>query len=176
MMMSYLFALGFGPTIPQKLVASARDQLTWGTRYDARYVKLKYPGGDVAKDRGVCTDVVIRAYRSVGIDLQKLIFEHKRANPGRYPKSRIDANIDHRRMRNQMVFFRAKGQTLSNQGEWKPGDVVCWVLDSGLDHTGLVTDQRGQSGNYTVIHNMSTTLEEDCLTTWKIIGHFRYPK
>ena len=89
-----------------KLVASARDQLTWGTRYDSRYVTLKYPGGDVAKDRGVCTDVIIRAYRSVGRDLQKLIHDDKRKDPSAYPSGKLDSNIDHRRVPNMATFLR----------------------------------------------------------------------
>jgi uncharacterized protein len=164
-----------GATIPQKLVASARDQLTWGTHYDAQYVQISYPNGDVKRDRGVCTDVVIRAFRAAGFDLQKLIHEHKKANRRLYPALPLDANIDHRRMRCQMAFFKAKGKSLPLAKDWQPGDVVCWKLDGGLDHTGLVTDKRGVSGNYSVIHNLSTPQEEDCLTKWKLVGHYRYP-
>ena len=157
-----------------KLVASARDQLTWGTRYDARYTKLKYPGGDVAKTRGVCTDVIIRAYRSVGLDLQKLIFEDKKRSPSAYPAAKLDPNIDHRRVPNMVTFLRRKGTSLPISRDWQAGDAVWWKLDSGLNHIGLVTDRRGPSGDLMVIHNLSTPKEEDCLKTWKIYGHYRW--
>ena len=157
-----------------KLVASARDQLTWGTRYDARYIELKYPGGDVAKSRGVCTDVIIRAYRSVGLDLQKLIFEDKKRSPSAYPAAKLDPNIDHRRVPNMVTFLRRKGTSLPISRDWHAGDIVWWKLDSGLNHVGLVTDRRGPSGDHMVIHNISTPKEEDYLRRWKISGHFRW--
>lgn len=161
-------------THPAKLVASARDQLTWGTHYDARYVPLKYPGGDVARDRGVCTDVIIRAYRADGIDLQKLIIEDKRRAPSAYPAGKVDPNIDHRRVPNMVAFFKRQGAALPTDRDWKPGDVVWWKLDSGLNHVGLVTDRRGSSGEFMVIHNLSSPKEEDCLRMWKILGHYRW--
>ncbi|MBI1333348.1 MAG: DUF1287 domain-containing protein [Armatimonadetes bacterium] len=163
-------------TIPQKLIASARNQLTWGTTYDPSYVSMKYPGGDVDRTKGVCTDVIIRSYRSVHIDLQKLIIEHKRTHMSLYPKGKLDPNIDHRRVKNMAVFFRAKNANLPTNKDWRPGDIVYWILDSGLDHIGLVTDKRGPSGKYMVVHNMSTPLEEDVLGKWRVIGHYRYPK
>jgi uncharacterized protein len=175
-MFAFLTSILLVPTTAQVLVKSARDQLTWGTVYDARYVKIAYPNGDVERARGVCTDVIVRAYRSAGYDLQKLIHEHKRKNSGLYPKQPLDTNIDHRRMRNQMAYFKAKGLSVSLDKDWRPGDVVCWVLNSGRDHTGLVTDKRGPSGNLMVIHNLSTPQEEDCLTAWRVIGHYRFPK
>ncbi|MEI7575264.1 MAG: DUF1287 domain-containing protein [Armatimonadota bacterium] len=157
-----------------KLVASARDQLTWGTVYDARYMPLNYPGGDVARDRGVCTDVVIRAYRTVGLDLQKLIHEDKQKAPSGYPSGRLDPNIDHRRVPNMVAFFRRKGASLPVGKDWRTGDVVWWKLESGLNHVGLVTDRRGSSGNLMVIHNLSKPKEEDCLLSWKVCGHYRW--
>lgn len=163
-------------TIPQRLIASARDQLTWGTTYDPSYTTLKYPGGDVARTKGVCTDVIIRSYRSIGLDLQKLIIEHKRTHLSLYPKGKLDPNIDHRRVKNMAVFFKAKKADLPINKDWRPGDVVYWILDSGLDHVGLVTDRRGPSGKLMVVHNMSTPLEEDVLGKWKVVGHYRYPK
>ena len=169
-----------------KIVAGAREQLSWGTKYDPSYVRMKYPGGDVPKTKGVCTDVVIRAFRKAGFDLQKLIHEDKKMAPSAYPKypgSRaLDSNIDHRRVPNQMVFFKRHGLTLAKKvspetlKDWKPGDVVCWKLDSGLDHIGIITDEKNMRGVPWVIHNLSTPQEEACLTDWKITGHFRYPK
>ena len=157
-----------------KLVTSARDQLTWGTRYDGRYVKIKFPGGDVARDRGVCTDVIIRAYRAAGLDLQKLVFEDKKATPSAYPTGKLDPNIDHRRVPNLVAFFNRKRASLPIERDWQAGDIVWWKLESGLNHVGLVTDHTGASGNLQVIHNLSTPKEEDCLKRWKIYGHFRW--
>lgn len=169
-----MIALLVFTTHAAKLVASARDQLTWGTRYDARYIKLNYPGGDVAKTHGVCTDVIIRAYRSVGLDLQKLIFEDKKRSPSAYPAGKLDPNIDHRRVPNMVAFFSRKSISLPSSKDWQAGDVVWWKLDSSLNHVGLVTDRRGRSGDLMVIHNLSTSKEEDCLKRWKIHGHYRW--
>lgn len=176
----------YSMSVADKIVAGAREQLSWGTHYDGSYVRIKYPGGDVPKTRGVCTDVIVRAFRKAGLDLQKLIHEDKLRAPSAYPRypgqKGADANIDHRRVPNQMAFLRRHGQALilkvasETQRQWKPGDVVCWKLDNGLDHTGILTDKRNASGWPFVVHNLSTPLEEDCLTSWKITGHFRYPK
>lgn len=173
-------------TSSDKIVAGARLQLSWGTVYDGRYVKLSYPGGDVPKERGVCTDVVVRALRHAGHDLQKLIHEDMKVAWDAYPRypgvTKPDRNIDHRRVPNQRVFFRRHGRTLTietfpgKRAEWKAGDFVSWKLDSGLDHIGVLTDRRGASGWPMAIHNLSTTLEEDVLLSWKITGHYRYPK
>jgi uncharacterized protein YijF (DUF1287 family) len=163
-------------TIPHQLVAAARDQLTWGTAYDPTYVSMKYPGGDVDRKHGVCTDVIIRAYRAVGIDLQNLIIEHKRRHSSLYPKGKLDPNIDHRRVRNMAVFFKAKGASLPLSSEWKPGDIVYWILANGRDHIGLLTDKKGRSGKYQVVHNMDIPRENDVLSSWRIMGHYRFPK
>lgn len=172
--------------IGSKIVANARVQLGWNTVYDPRYVKLGYPGGDVPKDRGVCTDVVIRALRAVGFDLQKLVHEDKSKNLSlypAYPSTRgADRNIDHRRCPNLVVFLRRFGTPLTTKTDsrvlkqWKPGDIVFWKLDNGRDHVGIVTDKVDGDGVPYAIHNLSTTLEEPVLTSWKMVGHFRYPK
>ncbi len=172
---------GSGP----RIVAAARDQLTWGTTYDPAYVRLAFPGGDVPRTRGVCTDVVIRALRTVGKDLQQLIYEDKKRNPGTYPKypggKALDPNIDHRRCPNQRVFLRRFGRSLTlktdapNLAHWKPGDIVFWKLPSGLDHVGIVTDRLSSDGLPWAIHNLRTPMEEPVLADWKIVGHFRYP-
>ncbi len=169
-------------TVSAKVVASAKAQLSWGTLYDGRYVKLKYPGGDLPKNRGVCTDVVIRAFRAAGFDLQKLVHEDMKAAWSRYPRytglTTTDSNIDHRRVKNLRVFFARHGKSLSKDAsklsEWKPGDVVTWRLDSGLDHIGVLVDVKGRNGHWEVVHNLSTTTQENCLTTWTITGHYRY--
>lgn len=162
-----------------KIVEGARLQLQNPARYDASYRSIKYPGGDVKPDRGACTDVVIRALRHAGYDLQKLIHEDMKANFSSYPRrgNRTDTNIDHRRVPNQRYFFGRFGKSLSiSAGDgWKPGDIVTWKLDSGLDHTGVVSDELGVSGNLMVVHNLGVTAIEDVLTTWTITGHYRYP-
>ena len=180
-----LLVLGV-PDNADKMIASARDQCTWGTRYDNRYVKLAYPGGDLPKDRGVCTDVIVRSLRAAGHDLQKLIHEDIKRNWGKYPRypgsRKPDKNIDHRRVPNQRVFWKRFGLVLTTKvapetkAKWLPGDIVTWKLDSGLDHTGLLTDKRNAKGWPYVVHNLGTTLEEDVLTSWQITGHYRYPK
>lgn len=157
-----------------RVVAAARDQLSWGTRYDPAYVRIAYPMGDVPRGTGVCTDVVIRAYRAIGVDLQRAIAEDKRRHPRAYPAGRIDRNIDHRRVPNQMVYFRRHWRTLSTTRGWVPGDVVCWKLPNGRDHTGIVSDRRGAGGWPLVIHNIGPApSEDDVLKAWRITGHFR---
>lgn len=172
-------------TPAERIVAAARDQLTWGTKYDPSYVKLSYPGGDVPRKQGVCTDVVIRALRSIGHDLQSLIHVDKVRRPAAYRtysgQKGPDRNIDHRRCPNQRTYFRRYGKTLgiavnaSTIKDWQPGDIVFWKLPSGLDHVGILTDRRSADGVPWAIHNLSTPLEEPVLTAWTIVAHFRYP-
>ncbi len=167
------------PSVGGKIVAGARAQI--GDVYDASYVGLAYPNGDVARRRGACTDVVIRALRGVGHDLQREVYADRR----RRGVSRPDRSIDHRRVRNLRDFFARHGQTLTRQvtpqtlaaGVWRPGDIVCWKLPNGLDHIGIVSDQKNAAGSVPlVIHNIGPTCrEEDCLTAWPITDHFRYP-
>ena len=171
-------------TIAERVVAGARAQI--GDSYDPSYVRIPYPNGDVAKGAGVCTDVVVRALRAAGHDLQRLIHQDMRRHFARYPRKwglrRPDRNIDHRRVPNQMTFFARHGQTLPKNvtpatlATWQPGDIVCWKLDNGLDHTGVISDRKNENGAPLVIHNIARCAEDDCLTRWKITGHFRYPK
>jgi uncharacterized protein len=189
-----LIALGCAaqtpPALPlspkQKLIVEgARKQLDWGTVYYSAYVKIPYPNGDLPKNRGVCTDVVVRALRHAGYDLQALIHQDMKAAWKQYPRyaahTKPDLNIDHRRVPNQVVFFKRKGEKLSTaldktgNDRWMPGDIVAWKLASGLDHVGVLTDRVNSRGLPYVIHNLSTTLEEDCLDRWKIVGHYRFP-
>lgn len=152
-----------------------RDQLTWDTRYDGAYLSIPYPGGDVPRTQGVCTDVVIRAYRAIGQDLQQLVHEDAKAQRSAYPRiDQLDPNIDHRRCPNLISYFRRHAEELPLDSDWQPGDIVFWKLDSGLDHVGMLTDKRGTSGHLKVIHNISQPAEEDVLTDWKIIAHFRW--
>jgi uncharacterized protein len=166
-----------------RIVLGAKQQLIQPASYDASYQKIPYPGGDVRSDRGACTDVVIRALRNAGYDLQKLIHEDMKSHFASYPGHgvRPDPNIDQRRVPNQRYFFSKHGLQLSIRCDgayaksWKPGDIVTWKLDSGKDHTGVLSDTLGRSGLPLVIHNLSQTAEEDVLTEWKITGHYRFP-
>src|SRR5690606_14539492 len=129
----------------RKLADSTLILTKQNVRYDPAYVQLSYPNGDVPADRGVCTDVIIRAYRKLGVDLQKEVHEDMKANFGIYPKmwglSRPDRNIDHRRVPNLMTFFSRHGvvKPISTRAnDYKPGDIVCWNLGGGLTHIGIV--------------------------------------
>ncbi|WP_421753783.1 DUF1287 domain-containing protein [Croceimicrobium sp.] len=151
--------------------------------YDPSYFRIPYPNGDVPADRGVCTDVVIRAYRKLGVDLQKLVHEDMLANFKHYPQNwqlkAPDSNIDHRRVPNLMKFFSRKGQTLSlskSPKDYKAGDIVCWDLGNGILHIGLVVDRLSADGNPMIVHNIgSGQVLADCLFQFRIIGHYRYP-
>ncbi len=182
-MISAILFLAIGSTAT-KIVEGAREQLSWGTVYDNRYVKLKYPNGDLPRNRGVCTDVIVRALRHAGYDLQKLMHEDMKLAWKQYPRypgnGKPDKNIDHRRVPNHRVFWKRFGSVLSVdtklKAQWKPGDFVTWRLNSGLDHTGILSDKRNGKGLPYAIHNLSTTLEEDVLESWVITGHYRYPR
>jgi uncharacterized protein len=169
----------------RKFVAAANERINHVVRYDPGYVRIAYPGGDVPAETGVCTDEVIRAYRAVGIDLQKEMHEDMARNFAAYPSKRIwnfqspDSNIDHRRVPNLMVFFSRKGETLpitNNAGDYSPGDLVTWDLGGGVGHIGIVVDQKGLfSRRYLVEHNIGAGPKiEDVLFNWKITGHYRY--
>lgn len=151
--------------------------------YDPSYFSLSYPNGDVPKGRGVCTDVVIRAYRKMGIDLQKEVHEDMVANFDRYPKNwglkSTDKNIDHRRVPNLMAYFERMGDELpitKNAGEYLPGDIVCWDLGGGLTHIGIVVNHKTADGlRYLIVHNIGAgQVLQDCLFSYKVIGHYRY--
>jgi uncharacterized protein YijF (DUF1287 family) len=150
-------------------------------RYVAGYVSIPYPLGDVPAKTGVCTDVVIRAFRLIDIDLQQAVHEDMKANFSMYPKlwglSTTDKNIDHRRVPNLMTYFDRQGWTIHTSDSlhhFQPGDVVAWDLGSGLTHIGIVTSKRGKNGRPLVIHNIGggQTLE-DILFDFEVIGHYR---
>lgn len=170
------------PSIKQ-LIEGAMEQTEYTRYYDPAYVKIPYPGGDVARERGVCTDVVIRAFRKVGIDLQKDVHEDMKQNFSVYPQrwglKKPDTNIDHRRVPNLMTYFKRKGKSLAvtdNPEDYKPGDVVAWDLGGGVLHTGVVTNALAEDGKrYRIVHNICCGASlEDVLQSWKIIGHYRY--
>ena len=172
-------------TIQDLILLGARKEVENETRYDASYAVMAYPGGDVLSDIGACTDVVIRALRNAGIDLQQLMHEDMKENFEKYPQrwglSRPDPNIDHRRVHNQIVFFERHGESLSTEvrgktEEWQWGDIVCWSFPDGSLHTGIISDRTTKEGIPLVIHNSSVTREENCIFRWTIIGHYRFPK
>ena len=169
----------------RRLVAAAVERTHHSVRYVSEYVRIPYPGGDVPADTGVCTDEIIRSYRAVGVDLQKEVHEDMLRNFDAYPNKRRwllghpDANIDHRRVPNLMVFFQRKGESLpiTNRGEdYVPGDLVTWDLGGNVPHIGIVVDQGDRlSGRYMVVHNIGSGPKmEDVLFDWKITGHYRY--
>jgi uncharacterized protein YijF (DUF1287 family) len=172
-------------TPADRIVNGAKNEVLRGVRYDAAYVQIGYPGGDVPRDRGSCSDVVVRALRNAGYDLQQLIHEDKAASPGSYPHysntNGPDPNIDHRRIPNQKAFLRRHGLELptstsrSARGSWKPGDIVYWRLGFGGNHCGVLSNDRNADGLPLVIHNLGGARQQDCLDAWQITGHFRYP-
>ena len=168
----------------KKLLESAIEQTTVTKTYDPAYVVIPYPMGDVPPEKGVCTDVVIRAFRKAGVDLQRVVHEDMANNFSVYPKKwslkKPDANIDHRRVPNLQTFFTRSGKSLpitDKSENYKPGDVVAWDLDGkGLTHIGLVSNFYNDSTKrYLIIHNIGGGAQaEDVIFDWKIIGHYRY--
>src|SRR5258708_5444414 len=148
----------------KRFVAAVIERTHHTVRYDPAYVKIPYPGGDVPAETGVCTDEVIRAYRAVGVDLQKEVHEDIAQSSSAYPSRlrwfswRPDTNIDHRRVPNLMVFFSRKGKALgitSRADDYAPGDLVSWDLGGNVPHIGIVVDQKSwTSGRYKIVHNI----------------------
>lgn len=155
------------------LVEAALHRTTQAVRYDPAYVVLDYPGGDVPADTGVCTDVVIRSYRALGIDLQKLVHEDMKRNFSAYPKlwglSRPDKNIDHRRVPNLQKFLARQGAEVKT-GEYRAGDLVAWDLTgNSLWHIGILVD------GDTFVHNIGAgPVRETGIDQWKVVGHYRW--
>jgi len=173
---------GASPALKQ-LVAGALDQVGQTTGYDPAYVKIDYPGGDVAPDTGVCADVIVRSFRNGGIDLQREVHEDMLRAWSEYPRkwnaSGPDTNIDHRRVLNLRTWFTRQGKSLpvsSNESDYLPGDVVSWDLGNGLDHIGIVVNAWAPAEqHYLVVHNVGLGARaEDALFAWKITGHYRY--
>lgn len=166
-----------------KIVAAARKQVGVTLSYDPAYVALKYPGGDLPREKGVCTDVVIRALRDgLSQDLQKLVHEDMKADFGGYPKkwglSRPDRNIDHRRVPNLQAYFKRKGMALTVKkvaGRFQPGDLVTCTVPPHLPHIMIVSDRKSVEGVPLVIHNIGRgAQEEDVLFTYPLTGHYRW--
>ena len=169
----------------EKLSNAALSIIDPDVIYTPAYVGIKYPNGDVPAKTGVCTDVIIRAYRKLGIDLQKEVHEDMKANFVLYPKTwglkSTDKNIDHRRVPNLEVFFGRKGEKLKvtqNASEYETGDLVTWMINGKMPHIGIVTHKKSADGKRNlIVHNVEGgQVLEDCLFSWKIVGHFRYEK
>jgi uncharacterized protein YijF (DUF1287 family) len=173
---------GFAPVAAEDLATAAAQQVGVTTGYDGSYRRLAYPGGDVPIESGVCTDVLIRAYRLLGIDLQVRVHEDMRRAFSAYPPlwglSAPDRNIDHRRVPNLETWFRRHGLVKAggrDPADYQAGDIVSWRLDSGRPHIGIVSANR-IDGRPLVLHNIGAGVrEEDVLFDWSIVGHFRYP-
>ena len=166
-----------------RLVAAALERTKHSVTYDGSYRKIAYPGGDVPDNIGVCSDVVIRAYRQVGIDLQKEVHEDMKGTFSLYPKhwglKRTDTNIDHRRVPNLQVFFRRHGAEFpvsKDPGHYLPGDLVTWTVQGSLPHIGIVSDSKTLLGKRPLmVHNIGRgPVLEDMLFEYPITGHYRY--
>ncbi len=185
-----VLAMPFAGTVAQdeaanraaQLIAAAHAQTNAAVTYDGSYRRIDYPGGDVPVDRGVCTDVVIRAYRALAIDLQVAVHEDMRREFDAYPKlwglRRPDPNIDHRRVPNLQAFFRRAGAARDigrAAQDYRPGDLVTWMLPGNLPHIGIVSDKTSPEGVPLIVHNIGRGPEvEDILFAYPITGNYRY--
>ena len=174
-----------GKNFAEKLSAAALTLTKNHVKYDPQYFSIAYPNGDVPANKGVCTDVVIRAYRKLNMDLQKEVHEDMLKNFKLYPKiwglKNTDRNIDHRRVPNLQVFFSRKGQSLgiSNDAQnYKTGDLVTWMINGKMPHIGIVTHVKTADGKRNkIVHNVGAgQVLEDCLFSYPITGHYRYAK
>jgi len=170
--------------LASELVAAAIEQTNHQVIYDGSYRSMRYPDGDVPDSVGVCTDVIVRSYRKVGIDLQREVHEDMKANFSEYPHNwgltGPDPNIDHRRVPNLQVFFKRNGDDLpatDDPKDYKPGDIVTWTIPGNLPHIGIVTDKKAVGGNTPlIVHNIGRGPKlEDILLLYPITGHYKYP-
>lgn len=172
-------------TFAEKLSQAAISIIDASIDYDPAYFKIDYPNGDVPKNKGVCTDVIIRSYRVLNIDLQKEVHQDMVENFSLYPNlkkwgmTKTDTNIDHRRVPNLEVFFKRKGTKLpvtQNAKDYKTGELVTWMINDKLPHIGIVTNKESADGKRNlIVHNVgSGQVLEDCLFEYKIVGHFKY--
>ena len=171
------------PPALRQVVEAGLEQPKQTFYYDPSYVRIDYPGGDVPQERGVCTDVVVRAFRRGGVDLQKEVHEDMTrafsAYPTRWGMARPDSNIDHRRVPNLRTFFERKGKSLpvsQDPSDYLPGDLVTWDLGGGVDHIGMVTNVWSDAGRrYLIVHNIGRGARvENVLFAWRVTGHYRY--
>lgn len=159
------------------IATAAKKYIGVTTNYTPAYQKILYPGGDIPAKDGVCTDVIIRAFRKLGIDLQKLVHEDMKKNWDKYPKlwglNKPDSNIDHRRVPNLMTFFKSI-TTSELESDFKPSDIVVWDLGNGVLHIGVVSDRKSKA-NYLVVHNICCGVkEDDILHTYTKVARFRF--
>ena len=184
-LLAWLLVLPVQAQTGPKIVVAARQQVGVTVTYDPAYVSLAFPNGDVPRDRGVCTDVVIRALRDgLAQDLQQLVNADMRANFAAYPKnwglSRTDKNIDHRRVPNLQTLFKRRGcvQPLAkpyDPAKFLPGDLVTCTVPPNLPHIMIVSDKKNPEGRPLVIHNIGAgAREEDCLLEYPLTGHYRW--
>ncbi len=182
-----IFFKSIPKTFPEKLSDAAILLTKVEVDYDPSYIAIPYPNGDVPKNKGVCTDVVIRAYRKLNIDLQKEVHEDLKANFSLYPNLKKwglknpDTNIDHRRVPNLEVFFTRKGKKLAiseNPNDYNTGDLVTWMIHEKLPHIGIVTNKKSADGKRPmIVHNVGGgQVLEDCLFSYEIVGHYSYGK
>ncbi|MDP2635605.1 MAG: DUF1287 domain-containing protein [Pseudoalteromonas sp.] len=184
--LSLLFsAFSYSNTFTDGLVNAANERTAHTVRYDGAYHRIAYPNGDVPANIGVCTDVIIRSYRTLGIDLQQLVHEDMRDNFSSYPSTRIwgltkpDSNIDHRRVPNLQTFFKRHGTVLAitnDADSYKAGDIVTWMLPGNLPHIGIVVNELAPDNKTPlIVHNIGAGPQrEDVLFSYKITGHYRY--
>lgn len=182
LLLGCLLSLQVAAIEPAELVSGARQQVGVTLAYDSAYRRLAYPGGDVPMAIGVCTDVVIRALRLQGLDLQKAVHEDMAANFSVYPRQwglkRPDRNIDHRRVPNLMTWFQRQGMALQisrQAADYRAGDIVTWNLGRGQTHIGIVSDRLSAAGEPLILHNIGAgTREEAILFRFPITGHYRF--
>ncbi len=177
--------INYGQSFTENLCVAAIKLTEQEVVYDTRYYSIEYPNGDVPSDRGVCTDVIIRAYRKLGIDLQKEVHEDMMGHFDKYSQiwglTKPDKNIDHRRVPNLMTFFERHGTIrpiTEYSKDYLPGDIVCWNLASGNTHIGIIVNKKSIDGQRNlIVHNIGGgQVLEDCLFNFKIIGHYTFIK
>lgn len=185
-------SISYSQTVPtaaknfaEKLSNAAISIIDPAIDYDPAYFSIEYPNGDVPKNKGVCTDVIIRSYRILGIDLQKEVHEDMIENFSKYPNlekwgmTKTDTNIDHRRVPNLEIFFERKGEKLpvtQDPKDYKTGEIVTWLINNKLPHIGIVTSKKSSDGKRNlIVHNVGNgQVLQDCLFEYKIVGHYRY--
>ncbi|MFH6994956.1 DUF1287 domain-containing protein [Flavobacterium sp. FlaQc-48] len=174
-------------TFADKLSNAAISIIDPSIDYDPAYFSIKYPNGDIPENKGVCTDVIIRSYRKLGIDLQKEVHEDMLENFSAYPNlqkwgmTKTDTNIDHRRVPNLEIFFERKGEKLAiseDPKEYQTGEIVTWMINAKLPHIGIVTNRKSADGKRNlIVHNVGNgQVLQDCLFAYKIVGHYKYWK
>jgi hypothetical protein len=174
-------------TFEEKLSIAALSIIDPFIEYDPAYYSIKYPNGDIPANKGVCTDVIIRSYRKLHIDLQKEVHEDMKANFSKYPNlkkwgmKKTDPNIDHRRVLNLEIFFERKGEKLAvtlDPAAYKTGEIITWMINGKLPHIGIITNKKSADNKRNlIVHNVGGgQILEDCLFSYKIVGHYKYKK